>query len=77
MKTRFLHSEGMGSSFNYTKNVLERALKKLMEMRIVQVEVKESIWVSDITSTIRSEDIMECFEAMEDLPKFLIDILNS
>lgn len=78
MNVKFIKSAGVGSVFNYSKNVLERAVRRLEDLRILELEDDyESIWNAQIKSAMTHLEIEQCFRNMNSLPNFVICILES
>lgn len=73
-------SEGTGSSFIYSKNVLERAVLKLEELNLIELESKEdSVWNCDIRCSLYPEDLKKTMNEINEndkLPNFILEILN-
>lgn len=52
-KQNLVTSEGTGSSFIYSKNLLERSVLKLEELNLIELENKEeSVWNCEIRCSI-------------------------
>ena len=77
-KQTWVTSEGMGSAFIYSKNVLERSVLKLEELNLIELDNKEeSVWNCDIRCAINPEEISNAFREIKDLPSFFKEILKS
>lgn len=76
MKQKYVVSEGIGSSFIYSKNIMERAVLKLEELKLIELDNKdESVWSCDIKCSIYPDDIRKALKELPNLPEFLNDIL--
>jgi hypothetical protein len=78
-----VREEGNGSAFMYSKNVLERAVLKLEELKLIELESRdESLWSCDIKCSLYPEDIIRAMKEVEEerqekLPYFIQQILES
>ena len=77
-KQRFITSEGLGSTFLYSKNLLERGVLRLHELGLIELESREeSLWNCDIKYCIYPDDIESSLKEMQSLPEFVHLILKS
>ena len=63
-------SEGTGSAFIYSKGLLERALLRLHELGLVELESREeSLWNCDIKYCIFPDDIESSLKEIHNLER--------
>lgn len=62
-RQRLVTEEGGGSAFMYSKNVLERAVLKLEELKLIELDSRdEALWNCDIKCALFSDDIVRAMK---------------
>lgn len=76
LEDKMVPSSGLGSSSKLSKYMLEKALRKLSDMEIVSLELKDNIWNAEFCSYLYETDIYSCLSEEENLPALIYEILD-